>query len=705
MQIHELNEYGGSLDSGYFAIDDGNDTGKVQATQLLAPIEGEIENLEASLNGRIDNIIAGGTAPSVAEVTDARRGADGVNYPSLGDAIRTQVENIDKTLSEVSDLVTGIYYRVYDSTGTVSFPISILNGTAITLTNNRNKNASAQLKDANDATVQNIGIIPANSSVQVTVNGNGVTKLTGYCSGGYDVALFVENRNSIENKLLRDVRPVEEITVDIFEKGNLTKGDTYRIANRAVSKYIYCAEKNIVIGRKPSQSNAVLWFQEFTPNGEIKSQSSSWESDIYIPKGTLFRILITTTNSGTAPDVSIADILNCFVTASYENTPLDNYKALNYIKGTLYTNEGFRVYTPSDIAISVLDFISVGDEFIKINADNNFRYLIVKYDDEFSFISDTNWNTGINYFDCSDAAYIRIVLGSPNNETPIALSDISKLHVSKNKPISVEYKNDGNIESISKDGINDNSLAWAPSYPKSSPVSFKKAYDQGFRTLMVHVQFTSDGHPVLFHDENIAQRGFVKNMDGTAISGPVYIKTSTLAELDGYDFGIAFGAQYAGMKITRLSEGVIFAKNHGMKLIIEPTTTLSYAQEETVCNIVNEYGMSQNFGFHSYFYPHLLNVHTLLPSADLYWSPTSEHREQYWNDFLALKGDNNIYMYGNGGLSEAAILDAVKGGVKFITQNENGVEPDNYIGSLESYPYLSGVVSYVVPAYSGLQSR
>lgn len=104
MQIHELNKYTGNLDSGaYLGIDNGTDTGKVSVTDLLKDVNDEIEQAETDLNGRIDNIIAGGTAPSEAEVTDARLGANGVTYPSLGDAIRTQVNNLHSEIIDTTD--------------------------------------------------------------------------------------------------------------------------------------------------------------------------------------------------------------------------------------------------------------------------------------------------------------------------------------------------------------------------------------------------------------------------------------------------------------------------------------------------------------------------------------------------------------------------------------------------------------------------
>ena len=92
MQIHELNDYGGSLDSGaYLGIDNGTDTGRVSYTKLLEAI-----------NARVDNIIAG-EAPSAAEVVDARYGADGVSYASLGDSIRGQASGLKNDINLVAE--------------------------------------------------------------------------------------------------------------------------------------------------------------------------------------------------------------------------------------------------------------------------------------------------------------------------------------------------------------------------------------------------------------------------------------------------------------------------------------------------------------------------------------------------------------------------------------------------------------------------
>ena len=89
MQIHELNNFTGTLGSGSFlAVDNGTDTGKVSTQQILA-----------SVNARIDNIIAG-EAPSAEEIVDARLGDDRVVYPSLGDAIRDQFSDVKSEIHQ-----------------------------------------------------------------------------------------------------------------------------------------------------------------------------------------------------------------------------------------------------------------------------------------------------------------------------------------------------------------------------------------------------------------------------------------------------------------------------------------------------------------------------------------------------------------------------------------------------------------------------
>lgn len=139
MQIHELNTFSGTPGANdYFATDNGADTSKISAENLLAP-----------LNERIDNIIAG-PAPSAEEIVDARLGADGVTYPSLGDAIRDQVTDLKSELNDNTNF-TAQMNVIQVNTGTatmsgLSVPYSIdaieINGTS------NSSNSSAFISDS-----------------------------------------------------------------------------------------------------------------------------------------------------------------------------------------------------------------------------------------------------------------------------------------------------------------------------------------------------------------------------------------------------------------------------------------------------------------------------------------------------------------------------------------------------------------------------
>lgn len=85
MQIHNLNDFSGVVDSSYMAVDNGTDTGKVRVGEVTEPIEAEISDLDARLTN-LATVITPGSTSGDAEIIDARV-VDGVTYPSLHDAI------------------------------------------------------------------------------------------------------------------------------------------------------------------------------------------------------------------------------------------------------------------------------------------------------------------------------------------------------------------------------------------------------------------------------------------------------------------------------------------------------------------------------------------------------------------------------------------------------------------------------------------
>lgn len=64
---------------------------------------------DAALQAQINQIVTpSGGAPSAAEVQNARVGADGVTYSTLGDAIRTQITDVYSTISADESIVDGL---------------------------------------------------------------------------------------------------------------------------------------------------------------------------------------------------------------------------------------------------------------------------------------------------------------------------------------------------------------------------------------------------------------------------------------------------------------------------------------------------------------------------------------------------------------------------------------------------------------------
>ena len=105
MQIHELNNFVGDLDSGTFmVVDNGADTGKTPVSAITDP-----------LNNRIDNIIAG-AAPSEQEIIDARVGADGTVYSTLGKAITGQVGRLEDELDDLDSIIYNVEETAFSQT-------------------------------------------------------------------------------------------------------------------------------------------------------------------------------------------------------------------------------------------------------------------------------------------------------------------------------------------------------------------------------------------------------------------------------------------------------------------------------------------------------------------------------------------------------------------------------------------------------------
>lgn len=127
--------------------------------------------------------------------------------------------------------------------------------------------------------------------------------------------------------------------------------------------------------------------------------------------------------------------------------------------------------------------------------------------------------------------------------------------------------------------------------PENSLTAYMLSYEEGYRAVECDIQFTADGIPVLLHNETI--NAVARNADGSSIANMVHISNLTYEQVLAYDFGIAYGEQYRGLKITRLDEFLAFCKAYGIHPYLEMKAETVDTQEEAdlLMAMVDSYGL------------------------------------------------------------------------------------------------------------------
>jgi len=125
-------------------------------------------------------------------------------------------------------------------------------------------------------------------------------------------------------------------------------------------------------------------------------------------------------------------------------------------------------------------------------------------------------------------------------------------------------------------------------YPENTIIAYKGSRKEGFDYAECDVRFTSDGVPVLLHDETINRTA--RNTDGTSISETIYISNITLAQARQYDFGIYRDPQYPGTQIPTLAEYFLFCKKSGLKPWVE-IKPMTQAQVEQIVDLAADYDL------------------------------------------------------------------------------------------------------------------
>lgn len=243
MQIHELDNFTGSLGSGAFlAVDNGNDTGKISTDKLLEGVSSQISELDETVNERIDNIIAGGDAPSEAEIIDARLGGNGVSYASLGDAIRGQyAENKGRIEYDEEAYSKSLGFTPIPQTGEGSIPM------------NKSVGGTINMSDIRSTAGYYYWIVPCSENDVFVINGAGggwTWRLWAFVDSNGVVLAIESNTATLENYKL--VAPADSAYLIMNSYGLLPqyKGDYTNIEQRLTDVETLAEKDSLTIKNK-----------------------------------------------------------------------------------------------------------------------------------------------------------------------------------------------------------------------------------------------------------------------------------------------------------------------------------------------------------------------------------------------------------------------------------------------------------------------
>ena len=215
-------------------------------------------------------------------------------------------------------------------------------------------------------------------------------------------------------------------------------------------------------------------------------------------------------------------------------------------------------------------------EIIETNTLNG--YYAPTYCILLSFTMTTDTNAYINKFVSEGAFEVEVLGYTSQNNLPCNDTFINEL----NAPFRL----------ISHRGWN----SWnGELYPEQVISSYKESYKRGLRNVECDVKFTSDGIPVLLHDNTINRTA--RNLDGTELGTDIYLRNLTFEQVrKNYEFGIYQGERYKGTKIPTLEELLRLCKILGMRIILEykadENGTVGVNEGvEKVYNLVKDNGM------------------------------------------------------------------------------------------------------------------
>ena len=178
--------------------------------------------------------------------------------------------------------------------------------------------------------------------------------------------------------------------------------------------------------------------------------------------------------------------------------------------------------------------------------------------------------------------------------------------------------------------------------PENTLPAFRLSRQRGFKYVETDVALTSDGVPVLLHDETINRTARDANGNPLPEDEEINIHDITYEQALTYDFGRYKGPEYAGTKIPTLEQFFALCRGLGLYPMVELKSTATYteAQVQGIVDIARRYGMADKVSWISFSKTYLEYVRDYDSKARLGYLCESVQTDQI-PIILSLRTDSN----------------------------------------------------------------
>lgn len=213
--------------------------------------------------------------------------------------------------------------------------------------------------------------------------------------------------------------------------------------------------------------------------------------------------------------------------------------------------------------------------------------------------------------------------------------------------------------------------------PENTLPAFEAALKAGADGVEFDVQRTSDGHLVIFHDEDVS-----RTSDGSGL-----LQEMTLAELKALDVGLYFGEEFRGTRILTLPEFFEWAQGNNLLLFVELKEPFRYPGiEQELAKLIREYQLIERTQTRSFYHDYLHALHRSapeipiselwrenLPSAEEFTYPTLDLKEDFYTQELI------NHLHAQGRTLTAWVVDDLNRAKQLMDWGIDGITTNNPI--------------------------